>query len=84
MSRAFCDEFVSEAMDDGEDVYCYRPGGLHPVHLGDQLDASRYKDRSNARPRRFFDRVAGSRLQSLKICCCEDQRIGALQPRQRA
>lgn len=42
-------------MDDGEDVYGYRPGGLHPPHYG---DASRYKDRSKARPRRFFDRVA--------------------------
>ncbi|MCJ1347973.1 hypothetical protein MMC31_006203 [Peltigera leucophlebia] len=37
------DAFVSEEMDDGEDPYYYRPGGLHPVHLGDQLDDSRYK-----------------------------------------
>ena len=43
MPRAFCDEFVSEAMDDGEDVSRYRPGGLHPVHLDDQLDGRRYK-----------------------------------------
>lgn len=30
-------------MDDGEDVYRYCPGGLHPVHIGDRLDGGRYK-----------------------------------------
>lgn len=43
MPRAFCDAFVSEAMDDGEAVSRYRPGGLHPAHLDDQLDGRRYK-----------------------------------------
>ena len=44
MSTIFSDEFVCDYMDDsGEGVPSYRPGGLHPVHLGDQLDGSRYK-----------------------------------------
>ena len=43
MSKAVPDEFVTDEMDDGEDVHRYRPGGLHPVHLGDLLDGRRYR-----------------------------------------
>ena len=43
MPSAVSDEFVSDQMEDGEDVHRYHPGGLHPVHLGDLLDGSRYK-----------------------------------------
>lgn len=39
----FPDEIVTDCMVDGEDVYRYRPGGLHPVHIGDRLDGTRYK-----------------------------------------
>ena len=41
--ECFPDEFRSDSMDDGEDVNRYRLGGLHPVHIGDQLDGTRYK-----------------------------------------
>lgn len=37
------DELVTESMDDGEYVDRYRLGGLHPVHIGDRLDGTRYK-----------------------------------------
>lgn len=39
----FPDELLTDFMDDGEDVNRYRLGGLHPVHIGDQLDGTRYK-----------------------------------------
>ena len=42
MPKAVPDKFVTDDMDDGEDVYRYRPGGLHPDHLGDLLDGRRY------------------------------------------
>ena len=42
MPKVLPDEFVTDMMDDGEDVHRYCPGGLHPVHLGDLLDGSRY------------------------------------------
>lgn len=43
MSNIVSDEFVTDEMDDGEDVYRYHPGGLHPVHLGDLLGGRRYR-----------------------------------------
>lgn len=43
MPQTFSDLFVSESMEDGEDVSRYRPGGLYPVYLGDKLGGVRYK-----------------------------------------
>ena len=43
MPKAVPDEFVTDMMDDGEEIHRYCLGGLHPVHLGDLLDSTGYK-----------------------------------------
>ena len=37
------DEFVKDDLDYGEHPCRYCPGGLHPIHIDDQLDGDRYK-----------------------------------------
>lgn len=35
--------FLSQGVGDTEDVEKYKPGGFHPVHLGDKYDDDRYR-----------------------------------------
>lgn len=43
MPKVHPDKSMTDMMDDGENVHRYRPGGVHPVHIGDLLNGIRYR-----------------------------------------
>ena len=66
------DEFVIDMMADGEDVCRYRPGGLHPVHLDDLLDGTRYRVVHKLGQGPTSTVWLARDLNFPQICCCED------------